>query len=112
MRTNAFYRLFSGLLCAAAAAAAAASQPPPNFILMNMDDLGWGDLGITGHPARETPNLDKMAAGGLLHTEFYSSAAICSPSRASLLTGRLPLRTGFYQTTYPGRNAYTPQVRL
>jgi N-acetylgalactosamine-6-sulfatase len=77
---------------------------------MNMDDLGWGDLGVNGHPVRETPNIDKMAAGGLLHTAFYSSAAICSPSRASLLTGRLPLRTGFYQNTYPGRNAYTPQV--
>jgi hypothetical protein len=90
-----------------------ASIPPPtapNFILMNMDDLGWGDLGVTGHPARETPHLDRMAAGGLLHTDFYASAAICSPSRASLLTGRLPLRTGFYQNTYPGRNAYTPQV--
>ena len=50
-----------------------------------------------------------MAAEGLLFPQFYTSAAICSPSRASLLTGRLPLRTGFYQNTYPGRNAYTPQ---
>ena len=50
-----------------------------------------------------------MASEGLLHTDFYSSAAICSPSRASLLTGRLPVRNGFYQNTYPGRNAYTPQ---
>ena len=50
-----------------------------------------------------------MASEGLLHTDFYSSAAICSPSRASLLTGRLPVRNGFFQNTYPGRNAYTPQ---
>ena len=62
-----------------------------------------------GHPARETPNLDRMASEGILFTEFYTSAAICSLSRASLLTGRLPLRNGFYQSTYPGRNAYTPQ---
>jgi N-acetylgalactosamine-6-sulfatase len=98
---------------AAAITYSGGKKPPasaPNFILMNMDDLGWGDLGVTGHPARETPHLDRMAAGGLLHTDFYASAAICSPSRASLLTGRLPLRTGFYQNTYPGRNAYTPQV--
>ena len=81
----------------------------PNMIIMNMDDLGWGDLGVMGHPAKETPNLDRMASEGILFTEFYTSAAICSPSRASLLTGRLPLRNGFYQSTYPGRNAYTPQ---
>ena len=52
---------------------------------------------------------DRMAQEGLLFPQFYTSAAICSPSRASLLTGRLPLRTGFHQNTFPGRNAYTPQ---
>ena len=51
----------------------------------------------------------RMARQGILFPEFYTSAAICSPSRASLLTGRLPLRNGFYQNTYTGRNAYTPQ---
>ena len=98
------------------------SALPPNIILMNMDDMGWvvhlvgsssprwGDLGVLGHPSKETPQLDRMAAEGVLFTDFYTSAAICSPSRASLLTGRLPVRNGFYQTTYPGRNAYTPQV--
>ena len=50
-----------------------------------------------------------MSSEGILFPQFYTSAAICSPSRASLLTGRLPLRNGFYQTSYPGRNAYTPQ---
>ena len=75
----------------------------PNIILMNMDDMGWGDLGVLGHPAKETPHIDRMAAEGVLLTSFYTAAPICSPSRASLLTGRLPLRNGFYQTTYPGR---------
>ena len=75
----------------------------PNIILMNMDDMGWGDLGVLGHPAKETPHLDRMAAEGVLLTSFYTAAAICSPSRASLLTGRLPVRNGFYQTTFPGR---------
>merc|ERR1719427_479364 len=70
----------------------------PNFVIINMDDLGWGDLGVTGHPSKETPNIDRMAAQGLLFTDFYAAAPICSPSRASLLTGRLPVR-----------NAYTPQ---
>ena len=59
-----------------------------------------------------TECLVRMAEEGLLFTQFYTSAAICSPSRASLLTGRLPLRTGFYQNTFPGRNAYTPQEIL
>ena len=54
----------------------------------------------------------RMASEGVLLPQFYTSAAICSPSRASLLTGRLPLRTGFYQNTFPGRNAYTPQEIL
>ena len=53
--------------------------------------------------------FNRMARQGILFPEFYTSAAICSPSRASLLTGRLPLRNGFYQNTYSGRNAYTPQ---
>ena len=81
----------------------------PNFILMNMDDLGWGDLGCFGEPSKETPNLDKMAEEGMILTHFYSAAAICSPSRASMLTGRLPIRNGFYSNNSFGRNAYTPQ---
>ena len=96
-------------LCALIACMHCSLAEQPNIILMNMDDLGWGDLGVMGHPAKETPNLDKMASEGILFTEFYTSAAICSPSCATLLTGRLPLRNGFYQSTYPGRNAYTPQ---
>lgn len=82
----------------------------PNFIIMLMDDMGWGDLGILGEPNKETPNLDKMAAEGLLFTDFYSANPLCSPSRAALLTGRLPIRNGFYTTNAHARNGYTPQV--
>eukprot|EP00117_Sycon_ciliatum_P048168 scpid105146/ scgid34325/ N-acetylgalactosamine-6-sulfatase; Chondroitinsulfatase; Galactose-6-sulfate sulfatase; N-acetylgalactosamine-6-sulfate sulfatase len=82
----------------------------PNFVFMLMDDMGWGDLGVFGHPAKETPNLDKMAADGMTFPDFYSANPLCSPSRAALLSGRLPIRNGFYTTNAHARNAYTPQV--
>ncbi|XP_041375637.1 N-acetylgalactosamine-6-sulfatase-like [Gigantopelta aegis] len=81
----------------------------PNFVIMLMDDMGWGDLGVFGEPNKETPNLDKMAADGMIFPNFYSANAICSPSRAALLTGRLPIRNGFYTTNNHARNSYTPQ---
>jgi len=74
-----------------------------------MDDMGYGDLGITGDVSRETPNLDKMAKEGILLTDMYAANPLCSPSRASLLTGRLPIRNGFYTDNTDGRNSYTPQ---
>ncbi|ESN92640.1 hypothetical protein HELRODRAFT_95956 [Helobdella robusta] len=75
---------------------------------MIMDDMGWGDLGCYGNPSRETPNLDRMASEGVLFTDMYAASAICSPSRASLLTGRLPVRNGFYSLDQ-ARNSYAPQ---
>jgi len=71
------------------------SKQPPNIIVILADDLGWGDIGVQGSMAIETPNIDQLAAQGTRLTNFYSSAAICSPSRAGLLTGRYPLRSGF-----------------
>nr|XP_054748513.1 N-acetylgalactosamine-6-sulfatase-like isoform X1 [Lytechinus pictus] len=82
----------------------------PNIIVMLMDDMGWGDLGVYGNPAKETPNLDQMAAEGILLPDFYSGNPLCSPSRAALLTGRLPIRNGFYTTNEHARNGYTPQI--
>ncbi|XP_066289333.1 N-acetylgalactosamine-6-sulfatase-like [Branchiostoma lanceolatum] len=81
----------------------------PNIIIMLMDDMGWGDLGILGQPEKETPNLDQMAAEGMLLMDFYTANPLCSPSRAALLTGRLPIRNGFYTTNDHARNGYTPQ---
>ncbi len=66
----------------------------PNFIVIFADDMGYGDMGIFGHPTIKTPNLDKMAFEGQKWTSFYAAASVCTPSRAGLLTGRLPVRTG------------------
>jgi len=76
------------------AARAAARKKKPNFVIIFADDLGYGDLGCYGHPTIKTPNLDKMAAAGQRWTDFYVAASVCTPSRAGLMTGRLPIRSG------------------
>lgn len=72
--------------------ATAATQP--NILLIYVDDLGYGDLASFGHPVLQTPNLDALADGGLTLTNYYAPSALCSPSRAGLLTGRYPYRSG------------------
>ncbi|MCS1412148.1 MAG: Arylsulfatase [Verrucomicrobia subdivision 3 bacterium] len=66
----------------------------PNFVVIFCDDLGYGDLGAFGNPTIRTPNLDRIAAEGQRWTSFYVGASVCTPSRAALLTGRLPIRNG------------------
>ena len=73
---------------------AAAPRRKPNFILILADDLGYGDLGSFGGRMIRTPGLDRMAREGLKMTQAYASANLCTPSRAGLLTGRYPIRTG------------------
>ena len=75
-------------------ALASESNKKPNIIIILADDLGYGDLSSFGHPTIRTPNLDKMANEGQKWTNFYAAASVCTPSRAGLLTGRLPIRNG------------------
>ncbi len=67
---------------------------PLNFVVIFADDLGYGDLSSYGHPTIHTPNLDQMAVDGQKWTNFYVGSSVCTPSRAALLTGRLPIRNG------------------
>ena len=94
-------RKFLGLLAGGAVgaaiprtmgAAAPKPAPKPNIILCMTDDQGWGDTSYNGHPELKTPNLDAMAASGIRFDRFYAANPLCSPTRASCLTGRSPLR--------------------
>jgi arylsulfatase A len=91
--------LFSSVASAALTACvspqmAAGSGRKPNLIVVLADDLGYGDLGVFGNGVIRTPNIDRMAAEGVRLTTFYASANVCTPSRAGLLSGRYPIRTG------------------
>ena len=88
----------------------------PNFIIIFTDDQGYGDLGCFGHPTIKTPNLDRMAAEGQKWTSFYVAANVCTPSRAGLMTGRLPIRTGMYsdirRVLFPDSDGGLPQSEI
>ncbi len=73
----------------------------PNIVFIYADDLGYGDLGCYGNKQIRTPHLDQMAARGMRFTNFYSASPVCSPSRAALLTGRYPVRTGVNGVFFP-----------
>ena len=79
----------------AAAEVLAEPHQRPNVIFILADDLGWKDIGCYAGPVK-TPALDSLAAKGARFTDFHSGAAVCSPSRATALTGRQHLRTGVY----------------
>ena len=87
-------------------------QSKPNIIVILCDDLGRGDLGCYGHQVIKTPNLDKMAANGILFTDCYSSSPVCSPSRAGLLTGRNPNRTGLFDWVARGTYLKSEEITI
>lgn len=82
------------VLCLLLASTAAAQAPRPNIVFILADDLGWGDLGSYGARDIVTPSIDRLATDGVRFTDFYAVANTCSPSRAALMTGRYPARSG------------------
>ena len=94
MRTNRNPALVTALLSSALVTACrSAADERPNVILVMADDQGWGHTGYNGHPVVKTPALDAMAREGFVFDRFYAAAPVCSPTRASVLTGRTPIRT-------------------
>src|SRR5688572_27251507 len=89
-------RKFLGTLSAAGfgalAGSAQTSSRKPNVVVIYTDDVGWGDIGCYGASQVKTPNLDKLAANGVRFTDAHSTAATCTPSRYSLLTGEYSFR--------------------
>jgi len=90
-----------GTLLAVAANSDAADRP--HIVLVMADDQGWGDMAYNGHPIVKTPNFDAAAAAGLRFDRFYAAAPVCSPTRASVMTGRHPNRMGVFQWGFPIR---------
>src|ERR1700744_981880 len=86
------------------AAPRGSAQPRPNIIFILADDLGYGDVGYQGQQKIHTPNIDRMAADGMRFTYCYAGAAVCAPSRASLMTG---LHTG--HTAIRGNRGFKPE---
>jgi arylsulfatase A-like enzyme len=82
---------------------AGSAQPgrPPNVVVILTDDMGWGDLGCYGNTVIRTPNVDRLAEGGVRLTDFYVTHPYCTPTRAALLTGRHPIRTGMTRVLFP-----------
>lgn len=78
----------------------AAAGKSPHIIFVMADDMGWGETGYRNHPVLKTPHLDEMAASGLRFERFYAGGPVCSPTRASVLTGRSPDRTGVLSHGY------------
>ena len=91
----------------AAQAVGAEKRKLPNIVMFLVDDLGWGDLGCYGNTFHETPNIDKLARDGMKFTHAYAGAPVCSPSRASIITGQFPARLHLTQwipgNTYPNK---------
>jgi arylsulfatase A len=93
-------------------ALALADAPRPNFVVLLADDLGYGDLGCFGHPKIQTPNLDRLAAEGARLTACYAGSSVCSPSRATLLTGRNPNRYGVRDWIPLNSGIYLPKTEV
>ncbi|MEM9841129.1 MAG: sulfatase [Pseudomonadota bacterium] len=84
----------------------------PNIIIIMADDLGWGDISLNGADLIDTPNIDRIGLEGVQLTSFYAGANVCTPSRAALLTGRYPIRSGMQHVVYPHSQFGLPQSEV
>src|SRR6476620_9930895 len=94
--TRAFFEWCLPLVIGAAASFQCSEMmaQQPNIVVVNIDDMGWGDFHVYGSAYSQTPNIDALASQGTRFTQFYSAAPICSPSRAALITGQYSARSG------------------
>jgi arylsulfatase A-like enzyme len=99
------------LLCIALhSAAGAAEGRRPNIVLFLIDDLGWRDIGANGSTYYQTPNIDRLAREGVRFTDAYAACAVCSPTRAAVLTGKYPAR--LLLTDWLPNGRWDPKSRL
>lgn len=104
--------LLSTVLLFTACSSSPTKETPPNIIYIFADDLGYGDIGSFGATDIKTPHIDRMAEEGIKFTEFYSASAVCTPSRAGLLTGRYPQRMGVNGVFFPESFEGMPQDEI
>ncbi len=102
--------IFLGLFAIAIMASRSvfAASDKPNVLIMFIDDLGRCDVGVDGSSFYETPNMDALAFSGVQFTDFYSGHPVCSPTRASLMTGKVPQRVGITDWIHPGSGVAIP----
>ena len=91
---------------------AAEVSRPPNFVVILMDDMGWRDVGFMGNRFVETPNIDRLAANGLVFSQAYASAPNCAPTRACLMSGQYTPRHGIYTVVDPRQPVGSPWHKL
>ncbi|MDE0951194.1 MAG: sulfatase [Halioglobus sp.] len=84
----------------------------PNIVVILLDDLGYGDVGAYGSQSIRTPHIDSLAAGGMRFSHYYSPSSVCSPSRAAMMTGRYPPRTGLGHVVFPEEHFMTSLQKL
>ena len=104
------FLVFTALLFGLPDALKADQQPPMNIVLFLIDDLGWMDLGCQGSAFYQTPNIDRLAREGARFTDAYAACAVCSPTRAAILTGKYPARIMLTDWLPDGR--WNPKARL
>ena len=98
--------------CASPESLTAPSTETPNIIVIMADDLGWGDVGLNGATMINTPNIDRVGLEGVQLKSFYAGANVCTPSRAALLTGRYPIRSGMQHVIMPHSQDGLPQSEI